>query len=100
MFVGLVPRWRRRVEEAGALEHMIIVAARSDEVVDQTRAKSACAMVKHFRQNGQACAAIYDELNEECLRAPPDVVVAAPGCGEAYLVTCRRTRAVSKWWLS
>ncbi len=72
----------RQLEEAGALDHTIIVAAPADEAapIKYLAPYSGCAMGEHFLYNGQHALAIYDDLTKHAyayrqmsllLRRPP-----------------------------
>jgi F-type H+/Na+-transporting ATPase subunit alpha len=70
------------LEEAGALDHTIIVAAPADEAapIKFLAPYSGCAMGEHFLYNGQHALCIYDDLTKHAyayrqmsllLRRPP-----------------------------
>ncbi len=72
----------KKLEETGALEYSIVVAATaSDPAPLQFLAPySACAMAEHFRDNGRHALIIYDDLSKQAvayrqmsllLRRPP-----------------------------
>jgi F-type H+/Na+-transporting ATPase subunit alpha len=71
----------RQLEEAGALDHTIIVAAPADEAAPiKFLAPYAGAMAEHFLYNGKHSLAIYDDLTKHAfayrqmsllLRRPP-----------------------------
>jgi F-type H+-transporting ATPase subunit alpha len=72
----------RQLEEAGALDHTIIVAAPADEAapIKFLAPYAGCAMGEHFLYNGQHALAIYDDLTKHAyayrqmsllLRRPP-----------------------------
>ncbi len=72
----------RQLDEAGALDHTIIVAAPADEAapIKFLAPYSGCAMGEHFLYNGQHALAIYDDLTKHAyayrqmsllLRRPP-----------------------------
>ena len=72
----------RQLDEAGALDHTIIVAAPADEAapIKFLAPYSGCAMAEHFLYNGQHALAIYDDLTKHAyayrqmsllLRRPP-----------------------------
>jgi F-type H+-transporting ATPase subunit alpha len=70
------------LEERGALDNTIIVAAPADEAapIKYMAPYAGCAMAEHFLYNGQAALAIYDDLTKHAyayrqmsllLRRPP-----------------------------
>jgi F-type H+-transporting ATPase subunit alpha len=72
----------RQLEEAGALDHTIIVAAPADEAapIKFLAPYAGCAMGEHFLYNGKHALAIYDDLTKHAfayrqmsllLRRPP-----------------------------
>ncbi|MGH2846663.1 MAG: F0F1 ATP synthase subunit alpha [Thermoleophilaceae bacterium] len=72
----------RQLEEAGALDHTIIVAAPADEAapIKFLAPYAGCAMGEHFLYNGRHALAIYDDLTKHAyayrqmsllLRRPP-----------------------------
>jgi F-type H+-transporting ATPase subunit alpha len=72
----------RQLEEAGALEHTIIVAAPADEAapIKFLAPYAGAAMAEHFLYNGKHALAIYDDLTKHAfayrqmsllLRRPP-----------------------------
>ncbi len=72
----------RRLEENGALEYCIVVAATASEPAPMQflAPYSACAMAEHFRDNGMHALIIYDDLSKQAvsyrqmsllLRRPP-----------------------------
>jgi F-type H+-transporting ATPase subunit alpha len=72
----------QQLEDAGALDHTIIVAASADEAapIKYLAPYSGCAMGEHFLYNGQHALAIYDDLTKHAyayrqmsllLRRPP-----------------------------
>jgi F-type H+/Na+-transporting ATPase subunit alpha len=72
----------RQLDEAGALDHTIIVAAPADEAapIKFLAPYAGCAMGEHFLYNGQHALAIYDDLTKHAyayrqmsllLRRPP-----------------------------
>jgi F-type H+/Na+-transporting ATPase subunit alpha len=72
----------RQLEDAGALDHTIIVAAPADEAapIKFLAPYAGCAMGEHFLYNGQHALAIYDDLTKHAyayrqmsllLRRPP-----------------------------
>jgi F-type H+/Na+-transporting ATPase subunit alpha len=72
----------RQLEEAGALDHTIIVAAPADEAapIKFLAPYAGAAMAEHFLYNGQHSLAIYDDLTKHAfayrqmsllLRRPP-----------------------------
>jgi F-type H+-transporting ATPase subunit alpha len=72
----------RTLEDAGALENTIIVAAPADEAapIKYMAPYAGCAMAEHFLYNGQAALCIYDDLTKHAyayrqmsllLRRPP-----------------------------
>jgi F-type H+-transporting ATPase subunit alpha len=72
----------RQLEDAGALDHTIIVAAPADEAapIKFLAPYSGCAMGEHFLYNGRHALAIYDDLTKHAyayrqmallLRRPP-----------------------------
>jgi F-type H+-transporting ATPase subunit alpha len=72
----------RQLEEHGALEHTIIVAAPADEAapIKFLAPYAGCAMGEHFLYNGKHALAIYDDLTKHAyayrqmallLRRPP-----------------------------
>jgi len=72
----------RKLEEHGAMEHTIIVAAAAAEsaAMQYIAPYSGCAMGEHFRDNGEDALIIYDDLTKQAwayrqvsllLRRPP-----------------------------
>jgi F-type H+/Na+-transporting ATPase subunit alpha len=72
----------QQLEDAGALDHTIIVAAPADEAapIKFLAPYAGCAMGEHFLYNGQHALAIYDDLTKHAyayrqmsllLRRPP-----------------------------
>jgi F-type H+/Na+-transporting ATPase subunit alpha len=72
----------RQLDDAGALDHTIIVAAPADEAapIKFLAPYAGCAMGEHFLYNGQHALAIYDDLTKHAyayrqmsllLRRPP-----------------------------
>ncbi|MGH2779973.1 MAG: F0F1 ATP synthase subunit alpha [Thermoleophilaceae bacterium] len=72
----------RQLEDAGALDHTIIVAAPADEAapIKFLAPYAGCAMGEHFLYNGRHALAIYDDLTKHAyayrqmsllLRRPP-----------------------------
>jgi F-type H+/Na+-transporting ATPase subunit alpha len=72
----------RQLDEAGALDHTIIVAAPADEAapIKFLAPYAGCAMGEHFLYNGRHALAIYDDLTKHAyayrqmallLRRPP-----------------------------
>jgi F-type H+-transporting ATPase subunit alpha len=72
----------RQLDEAGALDHTIIVAAPADEAapIKYLAPYAGCAMGEHFLYNGQHALAVYDDLTKHAyayrqmallLRRPP-----------------------------
>src|SRR4051812_3318428 len=72
----------RVLEEAGALDHTIIVAAPADEAapIKFIAPYAGCAMGEHFLYNGKAALCVYDDLTKHAfayrqmsllLRRPP-----------------------------
>jgi F-type H+/Na+-transporting ATPase subunit alpha len=72
----------RQLEDAGALDHTIIVAAPADEAapIKFLAPYAGCAMGEHFLYNGKHALAIYDDLTKHAyayrqmsllLRRPP-----------------------------
>jgi F-type H+-transporting ATPase subunit alpha len=72
----------RKLEEAGALEYSIVVAATASEPapLQYLAPYSACAMAEYFRDNGMHALIIYDDLSKQAvayrqmsllLRRPP-----------------------------
>jgi F-type H+/Na+-transporting ATPase subunit alpha len=72
----------RQLEEAGALDHTIILAAPADEAapIKYMAPYAGCAMGEHFLYNGRHALAIYDDLTKHAyayrqmsllLRRPP-----------------------------
>jgi F-type H+/Na+-transporting ATPase subunit alpha len=72
----------RQLDEAGALDHTIIVAAPADEAapIKFLAPYAGCAMGEHFLYNGKHALAIYDDLTKHAyayrqmsllLRRPP-----------------------------
>jgi len=72
----------RKLEEHGALEHTIVVAASASEsaAMQYIAAYSGCAMGEYFRDNGEDALIIYDDLTKQAwayrqvsllLRRPP-----------------------------
>src|SRR5487761_2670917 len=72
----------RKLEEFGALEHTIIVAASASEsaAMQYIAPYSGCAMGEYFRDNGEDALIIYDDLTKQAwayrqisllLRRPP-----------------------------
>jgi F-type H+-transporting ATPase subunit alpha len=72
----------RQLDEAGALDHTIIVAAPADEAapIKYLAPYAGCAMGEHFLYNGRHALAIYDDLTKHAyayrqmsllLRRPP-----------------------------
>ncbi|MBN8727824.1 MAG: F0F1 ATP synthase subunit alpha [Xanthomonadales bacterium] len=72
----------RKLEEHGALEHTIIVAASASEsaAMQYIAPYSGCAMGEYFRDNGEDALIIYDDLTKQAwayrqisllLRRPP-----------------------------
>ncbi len=72
----------RRLEEAGAMEYCIVVAATASEPAPMQflAPYSACAMAEYFRDNGMHGLIIYDDLSKQAvayrqmsllLRRPP-----------------------------
>jgi F-type H+-transporting ATPase subunit alpha len=72
----------RQLDDAGALEHTIIVAAPADEAapIKFLAPYTGCAMAEHFLYNGKHALAIYDDLTKHAyayrqmsllLRRPP-----------------------------
>ncbi len=70
------------LDEAGALDNTIIVAAAADEAapIKFMAPYAGCAMAEHFLYNGQAALAVYDDLTKHAyayrqmsllLRRPP-----------------------------
>ena len=68
------------LEEQGALDYSIIVAATaSDPAPMQFLAPFAgCTMGEYFRDNGMHAVIIYDDLSKQAVALPPDVAAAAP----------------------
>jgi F-type H+-transporting ATPase subunit alpha len=72
----------RKLEEAGAMKHTIVVAATAAEsaALQYIAPYSGCAMGEYFRDNGQDALIIYDDLTKQAwayrqvsllLRRPP-----------------------------
>ena len=72
----------RKLEEAGAMEYSIVVAATASEPapMQYLAPYSACAMAEYFRDNGMHALIIYDDLSKQAvsyrqmsllLRRPP-----------------------------
>ena len=82
-----VAQFVKVLEENGALEYSIVVAATaSDPAPMQFLAPfSGCAMGEYFRDNGMHAVIIYDDLSQAGRRLPPDVAAAAPPAGPRSL---------------
>ncbi len=72
----------RKLEEAGAMDHTIVVAATASEsaAMQYIAPYSGCAMGEYFRDNGEDALIIYDDLTKQAwayrqvsllLRRPP-----------------------------
>ena len=72
----------RKLEERGAMAHTIVVAASAAEsaAMQFIAPYSGCAMGEYFRDNGQHCLIVYDDLSKQAaayrqlsllLRRPP-----------------------------
>ena len=72
----------RKLEEHGALEHTIIVAASASEsaALQYLAAYSGCTMGEYFRDRGEDALIVYDDLSKQAvayrqisllLRRPP-----------------------------
>ena len=77
-----VVRVAKKLEEAGALEHTIIVSATASEPapLQYIAPYTGCAMGEYFRDNGQHALIVYDDLSKQAtayrqlsllLRRPP-----------------------------
>ena len=71
------------LNDAGALENTIIVAAPADEAapIKFMAPYAGCAMAEHFLYNGEAALCVYDDLTKHAVRLPADVAAAAPSAG-------------------
>ncbi len=82
-----VAQFVKVLEEQGALEYSIIVAATaSDPAPMQYIAPfTGCTMGEYFRDNGMHAVIIYDDLVQAGRRLSPDVAAAAPPAGPRSL---------------
>ena len=82
-----VAQFVKVLEEQGALEYSIVVAATaSDPAPMQYLAPFAgCTMGEYFRDNGMHAVIIYDDLSKQAVALPPDVAAAAPPAGPRSL---------------
>ena len=82
-----VAQFVKVLEEQGALEYSIIVAATaSDPAPMQYIAPfTGCTMGEYFRDNGMHAVIIYDDLVQAGRRLSPDVAAAAPSAGPRSL---------------
>jgi F-type H+-transporting ATPase subunit alpha len=80
--MSTVVQVREILEEAGAMENTIIVAAPADEAapIKYIAPYAGCAMAEHFLYNGKAALCVYDDLTKHAyayrqmsllLRRPP-----------------------------
>ena len=71
------------LEENGALENTIIVAAPADEAapIKYMAPYAGCAMGEHFLYNGKRRALRLRRPHQARLRVPPDVAAASPPAG-------------------
>ena len=70
----------RKLEEHGAMEHTIVVAASAAEsaALQYIAPYSGCSMGEYFRDRGEDALIIYDDLNQASLGVPAGVVAIAP----------------------
>ena len=98
----------RKLEEHGAMEHTIVVAAAASEsaAMQYISPYAGCTMGEHFRDRGEDALIIYDDLTKQAwayrqvsllLRRPPgreaypgDVFSFTPGCWSAPQGSMRR----------
>jgi len=82
-----VAQFVKVLEEQGALEYSIIVAATaSDPAPMQYIAPfTGCTMGEYFRDNGMHAVIIYDDLSKQAVGLSPDVAAAAPPAGPRSL---------------
>src|SRR5439155_10974908 len=62
-----------QLEDAGAMEHTIIVAAPADEAapIKFLAPYAGCAMGEHFLYNGKHALAVYDDLTKHAYAYRP-----------------------------
>ena len=77
----------RALEENGAMEYTIVVAATASEPapLQFLAPYTGCAMGEYFRDNGMHAVIVYDDLVEAGRRLSPDVAAAAPSAGPRSL---------------
>ncbi len=71
------------LDDAGALDNTIIVAAPADEAapIKFMAPYAGCAMAEHFLYNGRHALVRLRRPDQARLRLPPDVAAAAPPAG-------------------
>jgi F-type H+-transporting ATPase subunit alpha len=81
----------RALEQAGAMEYTIVVAATASEsaAMQYVSAYSGCTMGEYFRDRGEDALIVYDDLSKQAvayrqvsllLRRPPDVKPSPATC--------------------
>jgi F-type H+-transporting ATPase subunit alpha len=77
----------RALEENGAMEYSIVVAATASEPapLQFLAPYTGCTMGEYFRDNGMHAVIVYDDLSKQAGRLPPDVAAAAPSAGPRSL---------------
>ncbi len=81
--MATVVQFMEVLEEAGAMDNTIIVAAPADEAapIKYMAPYAGCAMAEHFLYNGQSRALHLRRPHQARLRLPPDVAAAAAPAG-------------------
>ena len=74
----------RKLEEHGALEHTIIVAASVHLIsaaLQYIAPYAGCSMGEYFRDRGEDALIIYDDLTKQAVGLPSDIPAAASSTG-------------------
>ena len=85
--MSTVVQLKEMLEENGAMENTIIVAAPADEAapIKYIAPYAGCAMGEHFLYNGKAALCRLRRPHQTRLRLPPDVAAAAAPAGSRGL---------------